>query len=32
MEATFAKDSDDEDGISDKDVMFTKLPWEHIEK
>ena len=31
MEQTFAGDSDDEDGISDKDVLFTKLPWANIE-
>lgn len=24
-------DSDDEDGISDKDIMFTKLPWADVE-
>lgn len=28
FEKTFLPDSDDEDGISDKDVAFTKLPWD----
>ena len=27
FEKTFAGDSDDEDGISDKDVILTKMPW-----
>jgi len=31
FEQTFAPDSDDEDGISDKDLVFTKLPWEQLE-
>lgn len=32
FEKTFVPDSDDEDGISDKDVVFTKLPWDNIEQ
>ena len=32
FEKTFAPDSDDEDGISDKDVIYTKLPWEQVER
>lgn len=33
FERTFLPDdSDDEDGISDKDVIFTKLPWDNIEQ
>ena len=31
FEASFAPDSDDEDGITDKDLVYTKLPWESIE-
>ena len=31
MEKTMEGDSDDEDGISDKDIMCTKLPWEDVE-
>ena len=27
FEKTLAADSDDEDGISDKDVILTKMPW-----
>ena len=32
FEQTFAQDSDDEDGISDKDVIYTKLPWATLER
>ena len=32
FEETFAQDSDDEDGISDKDVIYTKLPWATVER
>ena len=28
FEKSFEPESDDEDGISDKDVIYTKLPWE----
>lgn len=31
FEKTFLPESDDEDGISDKDVVYTKLPWDSIE-
>ena len=32
FEKTFLPDSDDEDGISDKDMVYTKLPWDDIEQ
>ena len=32
FEKTFEPESDDEDGISDKDVIYTKLPWETLER
>ena len=32
LEKTFTGDSDDEDGVSDKDVVYTKLPWEEVER
>ena len=32
FEATFNEDSDDEDGISDKNVILTKLPWAKLER
>jgi len=33
FERTFLpENSDDEDGISDKDVILTKLPWETLER
>ena len=32
FEKTFAAESDDEDGISDKDLVYTKLPWESLER
>ena len=34
FEKTFEPDSDDDEttGISDKDVVFTKLPWEDLER
>ena len=32
MEKTCGGDSDDEEGISDKDNMLTKLPWDEVER
>ena len=32
FERTFEPESDDEDGISDKDVIHTKLPWASLER
>ena len=32
FEKTFAPESDDEDGITDKDHVYTKLPWDQIER
>ena len=32
FEKTFAADSDDEDGISDKDVIFTSMPWADLQR